>query len=245
MSTPDWWSIAEPEVHDAVKDFAEWLRQKVANIKPYQLIEKNPFLFRARAPRNSEELADKLIDAFLSSSEETRFGDILEEISIAICSPAKGGKKSGIEGIDLEYDEAETRTVVQIKSSKKWGNSSQRKRLVSNFQSVTIRLHQGGINARCVEGICYGPSEFQHLGSHLRLVGNVYWFDISGWQATGKAVLDAIEYHASNGITEARNIGRAGVIDYLRRTGCESPNGGLDWDRIYDLIMMPTRERPH
>lgn len=41
-----------------------------------------------------------VIDAYLSSSEETIFGNILEDIAIIICSKAKQGYKSGIANID-------------------------------------------------------------------------------------------------------------------------------------------------
>lgn len=244
MPTPDWWPNAEPHIHEAVEDFAAWARHKIATVPAYKLIEKNPFLFRARAPENAKQLADRLIDAFLSSSEETRFGDILEDIAIAVCRAAKGGSKSSSQGIDLEYDENGLRTIAQVKSSRNWGNSSQRKRLVSDFQAATTRLHQGGVRARCVEGICYGPSGSTHVGSHLKIIGNAFWFDISGWKRTGKEVFGIIEFHAANGLSDARNVARTGVVEYFRKTGCASKKGKIKWGKVYDLIMTPTRDRP-
>ena len=242
---PDWWKQAEPDIHASISDFAEWMQNKVATIKPYQLIVKNPYLFRARAPQTANQLAARLIDAFLSSSEETRFGDILESTAIAICREAKGGWKSSADGIDLEYDEGGTRTIMQIKSGTNWGNSSQRKKLVSDFQSAVRTLRQGqGVQVRCVEGICYGPSGLKDYGSHIRLVGNTFWQDISGWLDTGRAVLRIVEHHAANGLTEVIATARASVVDYLQRAGATT-HGDVNWDRLYDLIMMPTRERPH
>ena len=110
MHYPDWWHKAEPGIDAAVSGFVDWMERKVEALQPHQLIVKNPFLFRARSPENVEQFADRLIEAFLSSSEETRFADILEEIAIAICSAAKGGWKSGIPSIDIEYEEKNTRT---------------------------------------------------------------------------------------------------------------------------------------
>lgn len=161
-SYPDWWPIAEPDIHAAVSEFATWMQDKVAAIKPRDLIVKNPYLFRARAPKDAEQLASRLIDAFLSSSEETRFGDILERVAIAICQKAKGGQKSSTNGIDLEYVDGHIRNIVQIKSSTNWGN---------------------------------------------------------------------------------KNEARSRVVAYLRRSGAAS-NGRIDWDKLFDIIMMPTRERP-
>lgn len=244
MPYPDWWDKAEPGIHAAISDFSEWMQNKVATIRPYQLIVKNPYLFRARSPESADQLAARLIEAFLSSSEETRFGDILEETAIAICRAAKGGWKSSADGIDLEYDENGIRTIMQIKSGTNWGNSSQRKKLVADFQSATRTLRQGsGIQVRCVEGICYGPSGIKDYGSHIRLVGNDFWQDISGWPDTGRAVLRVVEQHAANGLTKVIAEARAAVVGYLQRAGVTT-HGDVNWDRLYDLIMMPTRERP-
>lgn len=92
---PEWWRRAEPDIHAAVREFATWMRDKVAEIKPHNLIVKNPYLFRARAPEDAEQLASRLIDAFLSSSEETHFGDILEQVAIVIAGkPGADGSQA-------------------------------------------------------------------------------------------------------------------------------------------------------
>ena len=242
---PDWWRLAEPEVHAAVSEFATWMQDKVAAIKPRDLIVKNPYLFRARAPKDAEQLASRLIDAFLSSSEETRFGDILERVAIAICQKAKGGQKSSTNGIDLEYVDGQIRNIVQIKSSTNWGNKSQREKLVSDFQSATKTLRQGSgqVVVQAVEGICYGPSGRKDYGSHIRLVGNEFWHEISDWPDTGRAVLTIVGQHASNGLSDVIDEARSRVVAYLQRSGAAS-NGRIEWDRLFDIIMMPTRERP-
>lgn len=239
MQYPDWWERAEPDIHAAISDFADWMQTKIATIKPHKLIVKNPYLFRARAPTGADQLAARLIDAFLSSSEETRFGDILEQTAISICREAKGGRKSGASGIDLEYDEDGTRTLMQIKSGTNWGNSSQHKKLVSDFQAATRVLRQGGdIQVRCVEGICYGASGVKERGSHVRLVGNAFWNDISGWSGAGRAVLHIVGHHAANGLTEVVAAARASVVEHLEQSGA-TRDGMVDWDRLYDLIMAP------
>lgn len=244
MATPDWWPQVEPEVDAVVEGFAAWVREKVVTEPSHRLIEKNPYLFCARALDSAEELAERMVDAFLSSSEETHFGGILEDIAVAVCRAAKGGSKSSSEGIDLEYDGDVARTLVQVKSSTKWGNSGQHKRLVSVFQAATRRLRQGGVAVRCVEGICYGPSGSVDKGSHVRLVGKDFWHDITGWRGVGKRILRTVERHACNGLADVRAAARENMVDYLRRTGCTSKGGRIRWGKVYDVIMTPTRERP-
>src|SRR3989338_1290179 len=67
------------------------------------LQRKNPYLFKAKNVNTAAELVKKILDAHLSSQEETIFGAFLENVSVYACSLAFGGMKSGIEGIDLEF----------------------------------------------------------------------------------------------------------------------------------------------
>ncbi len=155
-SKPSWWPAVEAEIDGLLRGFTDDLRKKLRADPLKVLRRKNPFLFRVRCGRDAHELTRMVIDAYLSSSEETMFGNIIEEVAIAVCGHAKGGRKSAAEGIDLEYDENDTRTIIQVKSGPNWGNSSQRKKLADNFISAAKRLRQTNVTARCVEGISYG-----------------------------------------------------------------------------------------
>ena len=207
---------------------------------------KNPFLFCVKAPESASRLAESLIDAFISSSEETKFGDIIEDIAIAICQTAKGGSKSSATGIDLEYGSGRGRTIAQIKSGTNWGNSSQHKKLESDFKVASRVLRQGSSikNVRAVEGICYGPSKTIDKGSYYRIVGRDFWKDISGWEDAGTAVLHVIRKHAGNGLKGAREKARLRMVNYLELAGISEPNGNIHWDRMLDIAMMPARDRP-
>ena len=125
MPNPDWWADVENEIDSLMSGFTQKLRQKLDTDPAKIISRKNPFLFRVRSHDDPNELASMMIDAFLSSSEETMFGNILEDIAICVCSKAKGGRKSSTEGIDIEYDEHGRRTIIQVKSGPHWANSSQ------------------------------------------------------------------------------------------------------------------------
>jgi len=68
------------------------------------LKRKNPYLFRAKNILTTQDLVRIVLDAYLSSQEETIFGDFLEGLSVFICGEVYNGKKSAAEGIDLELD---------------------------------------------------------------------------------------------------------------------------------------------
>lgn len=236
---PEWWSNAEPELREAIAGFPDKLRAKLAT-KPFAFISrKNPFLFRIRGAQNPEEFTWKVLDAVMSSSEETIFGDVLEELAVIICKHARGGQKSGIENIDLEYtDPGGARVLVQVKSGVNWGNSSQKKSLRDAFAKATTILRQRNrqLHVRCVEGSCYGPSEVRDLGTHERIVGFLFWEEISGWSETADAVLELIGEYAENGLHTSRETAHALIVNYLYEMGV-AEEGVLHWDKLLRLVM--------
>jgi hypothetical protein len=100
--------------------------QSLDSLKLSQILKrKNPYLFKAKYLLTSEAILKSLVDAHISSNEETIFGDWLEGLAIFINGKVYGGKKSGITGVDLEFDHDNIRFIVNIKSGPNWGNSSQ------------------------------------------------------------------------------------------------------------------------
>lgn len=76
------------------------------------LKRKNPYLFKAKHMQTAEQIVRGLVDAHISSNEETIFGDWLEGFAIFINEKVFGGWKSGIPGIDLEFDSDSSRYIV-------------------------------------------------------------------------------------------------------------------------------------
>ncbi|MGH8672048.1 MAG: PmeII family type II restriction endonuclease, partial [Burkholderiales bacterium] len=68
------------------------------------LRRKTPYLFKAKHVEIADVLVKQLLDAHLSSQEETVFGDFLEALAIYVCEQTFKGRKSNAEGIDLEFD---------------------------------------------------------------------------------------------------------------------------------------------
>ncbi len=78
------------------------------------LARKNPYLFKAKNVLTSEALIKQILDAHLSSQEETIFGGFLEGLAIFICEKVYGGAKSAAEGIDLEFIKNQVKYIVAI-----------------------------------------------------------------------------------------------------------------------------------
>lgn len=118
--------------------------QNLRKLKLSQILKrKNPYLFKAKNILTAQDLVKTLLDAHLSSQEETIFGDFLEGLAIFINGRVYGGRKSSAEGIDLEFDKDGIRYIVSIKSGPNWGNSSQIKKMRDNFQKAKRILRTG------------------------------------------------------------------------------------------------------
>ena len=76
-----------------------------------------------------------------------------------------------------------------------------------------------------------------HLGTHWQLIGNDFWYDISGWNGTAQGVLKIIGQHAENGLADAREQARKKLIPYLKDKGAVANTGELKWDSLLDLVM--------
>jgi hypothetical protein len=146
------------------------------------LRKKNPYLFRAKNLLTAGQLIPAILDAFLSSSEEEIFGKFLEQLAIFISGQTCGGRKSSAEGVDLEFDLDGIRYIVSIKSGPNWGNSSQYRRLEENFRRAVVvqRQAQPALHIQPVLGICYGRTATRDKGLYRKIVGQNFWYFLSG-----------------------------------------------------------------
>ena len=172
--------------HYVISHISEFHEARVNNLNKLKLkkvlAHKNPYLFRAKDTETAESIVRTIVDAFLSSGEETIFGDWLEGLAIFVNQQVYGGSKSGAKGVDLEFDKDECHYLVAIKSGPNWGNSSQIKRLVDEFKSAkkTLRTSRSNIRVEAVNGCCYGKDRNPDKGDYYKYCGQDFWEFISG-----------------------------------------------------------------
>lgn len=175
--------LIEKFVHENIDSFHA---NRIANIKALKLNQvlknKNPYLFRAKNLNRADQLVAALLDARLSSGEETSFGGFLEELAIYVSKITGNGEKSGIEGIDIELTRALIRYLIAVKSGKNWGNASQHARLRENFKRAVKVLKQSKFvgEIQPTLGICYGKFKTVNTGQFLHIGGQSFWHLISG-----------------------------------------------------------------
>lgn len=165
-------------VENNIGDFHAKRLAKLQKLKLKQVLKrKNPYLFRAKNILTPYELVQGILEAHLSSQEETLFGQFLEEIAIFVAQKVHDGHKSTAEGVDLEFQKGTTYYIVSIKSGPNWGNSSQIQRMKRNFTQAQRRLRQNAhiTNITAVNGCCYGQDNHPDKGDYLKLCGQRFW----------------------------------------------------------------------
>lgn len=167
---------------------------KLTNI----LKRKNPYLFRAKNILTAEQLIKNLVDAHISSNEETIFGDWLETLAIFINGMVYGGRKSGITGIDLEFDLNDTRNIIAIKSGPNWGNSSQIAKMRMDFITAkkALRTSNSGLHIVAINGCCYGKDNKPDKGDYFKFCGQRFWEFISGDSNLFTEIIEPLGYKA-------------------------------------------------
>ena len=138
------------------------------------LRRKNPYLYKAKNVLTADEIVRSIVDAHISSSEEGIFGDWLEGLAIFINQKVYSGWKSGIIGVDLEFDKDDKRYVVTIKSGPSWGNSSQIRKMISDFTTAkrTLRTSNSQLNIIAINGCCYGKDSHPDKGDYINYADN-------------------------------------------------------------------------
>lgn len=177
------------EIHDVQgyieKNIDNFHFTRLQSLKKLKLIEilrrKNPYLFKAKNILTAQDLVKNLLDAHLSSQEETKFGDFLEGLAIFINGIVYNGKKSSAEGIDLEFSKDNIQYVISIKSGPNWGNSRQINKMKDDFKKAQkiLRSNNSNIQIVSVNGCCYGRDNNPDKGDYFKYCGQNFWKFIS------------------------------------------------------------------
>jgi hypothetical protein len=229
-------------VEDNIGVFHQKRIASVEELKLSQVLKrKNPYLFKAKHILTAEKIVKTLVDAHISSNEETIFGDWLEGLAIFINKNIYGGRKSGILGIDLEFDKKGNRYIVNIKSGPNWGNSSQIEKMILEFGNAKKTLSTSGskLNVVAINGCCYGRDNNPHKfpkkgGDYFKYCGQAFWEFISG---NPNLYIDIIEPlgHKAKERNEDFMIAYSQMINKFTKQFIDEfckKDGSIDWNKI-------------
>lgn len=197
---------------------------------------KNPYLFKAKNILVASDLITQILDAYLSSSEEKIFGDFLEDLALFIVEQTYDGKPSGNTGIDFEFvDDKNVLHLVSVKSGPNWGNSSQTNKLQADFERAinVIRRRVRRRQVQAVLGICYGRTRTSHLRNYMKVVGQNFWYLISGNKNLYVDIIKPLGHEARK---HNKNFceQKAAIVNRFTAEFCDDfcIEGKIDWERI-------------
>ena len=197
------------------------------------LKKKNPYLFKAKHVTTAADIVKGIADAFISSNEETIFGDWLEGLAIFINQKVYGGWKSGSRNIDLEFDKDSIRYIVNIKSGPNWGNSSQVSKMKADFLSVkkTLRTSNSKMIIVAVNGCCYGTDHKPDKGDYYKYCGQSFWEFISGNKNLYTDIIEPLGYKAKEKNEEFIEAYTKMLNKFTREFSNEfcKEDGEIDW----------------
>jgi hypothetical protein len=231
-----------------LKDVLRYVEQNIGNFhqKRIQSLDelklsnvlkrKNPYLFKAKYVLTAEQIIKGLVDAHISSNEETIFGDWLEGFAIFINDKVYGGRKSGITGIDLEFDSNGTRNIVTIKSGPNWGNSSQIAKMIADFKTAkkTLRTSNSKLNIIAVNGCCYGRDSKPDKGDYFKYCGQRFWEFISGDSELFTEIIEPLGHKAKDKndvFIESYSQMINKFTKEFTNVFCKD-NGEIDWNKL-------------
>jgi hypothetical protein len=186
-------------IEEHIPEFHQTRLESLTGLKLQKVLRrKNPYLFKAKFVTSAPELVKVILDAHLSSQEETIFGGFLEGLAIFICERVYSGKKSSAEGIDLEFERDGINYIVSVKSGPNWGNSSQIKKMRQNFLKAKriLGTNTSAKNIVAVNGCCYGQESVEDKGDYLKKCGQSFWSFISGDDQLYTTIIEPLGHKA-------------------------------------------------
>ena len=147
-----------------------------------------------------------------------------------------GGWKSGIKGIDLEFDNNGKRYIVNIKSGPNWGNSSQIAKMVADFKTAqkTLRTSNSNMSIVSVNGCCYGRDNKPDKGDYFKYCGQRFWEFISGNINLYTEIIEPLGHKAKERNDDFLNSYSQMINKFTLEFGKEfcSSNGAIDWEKL-------------
>ncbi len=235
---------------DIVKPFYDKRIEKLTKSRIKNIVNrKNPYLFKAKNIQTAGDFAKDILDAFLSSQEETIFGDLLENLAIYINKDIFGGYKAEegkFRSVDLIFRQEKKLYIVGIKSGPNWGNSDQVNVMRKNFREAKRILKKEGEKSRiiAVNGCMYGRDNVSFKKhkkdnglNYYKLCGQKFWKLISGDNQLYKELIKPLDKEVKKRDDAFKEL-YAKKVNEMTKDIIElfHTKNMLDWNKIIDYV---------
>ena len=227
-------------IASALETFYDSLITKIDQLDIEKIMKrKNPYLYRAKAMQNASEIVESVLTAFVSSSEETIFGNcFFEPIAIAV----SGGNKALAEGVDLMIEDKEANTIyaIAVKSGTSVFNADSKKRQEQNFMAASKLAQQAKARYEAYIGYCYGKKKESGRGKpkmYRELAGKEFWEELTGDSDFYKKIITFMgtlpEQYVEK-YQESYNKAANRLVREFANKFC-SNDGSIDWEALVEF----------
>lgn len=226
----------------ALENFYVSLISKIDAISIKEIMKsKNPYLYRAKSMQTSADIIDSILQAFVSSSEETIFGNcFFEPLAIAAC----GGSKSATRGVDIEIQDTSinTKYFVAVKSGTSIFNADSMKKQGENFEEAqrTLRTSSGKkIGFSAIVGYAYGTKSETGRGKakiYEEVAGEEFWEVLTGDKDFYKKIISLMDTLPEKYIDKYNNSYSKASNRLIRDFSNEFCNddGTINWEKLVE-----------
>ena len=203
------------------------------NIKKI-LRRKNPYLFRAKAMKGAAQIIEAILSAYVSSSEETIFGN---EFFEPIASAVSGGNKALAEGIDIMIEKDQTIYAIAVKSGPNAFNANSKKKQEQNFMAAGKLAQQARKRFVPIVGYGYGIKRNNDKGVpkfYQELSGQSFWTELTGdsdFYIKLIRMMDKLPESYVEDFEEAYQKAANRLLNEFTNEFC-FPDGGINWEKL-------------
>lgn len=219
----------------ALDAFYSSLIAKVNNLNIKAIMKrKNPYLFRAKAMNGAAQIVDAILAAFISSSEETIFGNVFFE---PIACAAAQGQKALAEGVDIMVERDNTIYAIAVKSGTSVFNADSRKKQEQNFMAASRLAQQARKRFVAMIGYSYGKKKTTNRGIpkfYNELAGKEFWTELTGdeeFYIKLIRLMDRLPEKYVEDFDEAYQKAANRLVKEFTNEFCYD-DGGIDWEKL-------------
>lgn len=231
-----------------IKSFHQSKLNSLNDLKFDEILKrKNPYLYKAKNIVTAHDFVKSILDAYLTSQEETIFGTFLEGLAVFVASKTYKGRKSSTEGIDLEFEKDDISYIVSIKSGPNWANSEQLRKMKQSFIKAkkTLLTNSPKRHIVAVNGCCYGTQSNPNKGDYYKYCGQQFWELISGNSALYLEIVEPLG-HKANERNDEFDLAYAQVLNKFTNEFFDiyCKDGLIDWKSIVALNSGVREQKP-
>lgn len=219
-------------VKEKLNDFYTRRLEKLSSLELRKVLKrKNPYLFRAIGVEKASEFVELILQAYMSSSEETMFGDAFFE---PLLKKVTNGIVAGAPGVDVAIETDCVYKAIAVKSGPSVFNAQSRKKQKDQFSELRSRLLKLQKQFDAVVGYCYGKLNKKTGGDFRELAGQELWAEITGDEQFYLKIIHAMkDVPIKHKVKYNKEWGKA-VNRFSRDFLAEfsRTDGSIDWDKL-------------